>query len=76
MQTKWGDEAILALHEALNNDPKEEIEIPVPPGIFNSDILADCVENINYAWLFYPLICLIVVKISLFGTFRFQKAKQ
>jgi hypothetical protein len=75
MQTKWGDEAILALHEALNNDPKEEIIISVPPGVFNTDILADCVENINYAWLFYPLICLIVVKISLFGTFRFQKGK-
>jgi len=64
MQGKWGDDAILALHEALNEDPKEDITIPYPKFSIDTNTLFDVVENLNYIWIMLPILAFICVKIA------------
>ncbi len=61
MQGKWGDEAILRLHEALNEDNKKEIIISVPVGQMDQNLLSDYLKNFNYIWLGLPMILVIPI---------------
>ncbi|MBD3353931.1 MAG: hypothetical protein GF364_20785 [Candidatus Lokiarchaeota archaeon] len=79
MQKKWGDDAVLELHEALNDDPKGEITIDYPGFEMNESMLYDMVENLNYWWLFLPVVSIIIIRIGIFGTGdlrRLLKAKK
>lgn len=67
MQNKWGDKAVLRLHEALNEEIKEEITIEFPIGEMNESTLYDVVENLNYLWLAIPLYAFIGIQIVLLG---------
>lgn len=69
MQNKWGDEAILRLHEALNEEPLEAITIEFPLLQYNTNTLFDVVENLNYLWQAIPILVFIVVKIMLSNAF-------
>ena len=56
LQEKWGDEAILQMHEALNSDPKEAYTFQAEPwGSFDT-ILNDIVENYNKVWIAIPVL--------------------
>ena len=61
MQSKWGDDAVLRLHQALNEEPKKEIVISVPSGAIDQGILSDYLKNFNYLWLGIPMFVLIPV---------------
>ncbi len=50
MQEKWGDEAILRVHEALNVDPKESFTFRAKPWSDFDTELNDIVENFNKLW--------------------------
>jgi hypothetical protein len=58
MQNKWGDEAILRLHQALNEEPLEAIMIELPLLQYNTNTLFDVVENLNYLWQANPIFVL------------------
>lgn len=68
MQGKWGDDAILRLHQALNEDPIEPIIIPVPAGTIHQSFLEDVIKNLNRLWLAIPLIILIPGRLIFFET--------
>ncbi len=68
MQSKWGDEAILRLHKALNEDSKKEIVIPVPVGLIDQNLLSDFLKNFNYIWLGLPMF--LIIPIGYFGFYK------
>jgi hypothetical protein len=76
MQLKWGNEAIIRLHQALNEDPKKEFTISVPSGMVNEGMLSDFIKNMNYLWLAIPLITLIPARILLFETGGYLKNRK
>lgn len=60
LQQKWGDEAILRLHEALNVDPKEEFTFQAKPWNNFDTELNDIVENFNKPWAGVVMLVIIV----------------
>ncbi|NMC04882.1 MAG: hypothetical protein GYA24_06710 [Candidatus Lokiarchaeota archaeon] len=60
LQGKWGDEAVLLLHQALNEWPKHAYEIVVPWWDYSADYM-DAVKNFNHEWQFFPAIALVAV---------------
>ncbi|MFX0101433.1 MAG: hypothetical protein ACFFCS_17800 [Candidatus Hodarchaeota archaeon] len=69
MQELWGDDAILIVHQALNEWNKTEHKIYVPSWSYSDDYM-DAVKNFNKLWLFIPIIILIGLKLSLGGFFK------
>ncbi|MBN2151728.1 MAG: hypothetical protein JW839_09800 [Candidatus Lokiarchaeota archaeon] len=59
LQGKWGDDAVLLLHQALNEWPKYEHKIVVPVWDYSADYM-DAVKNFNHAWQFVPMMALMV----------------
>jgi hypothetical protein len=76
MQGKWGDAAILRLHQALNDEPKETITINVPHGQIEQNVLQDVVENLNKWAFFLPLFGGAIVKLGITVGQIIQKRKQ
>ncbi|MFX0101999.1 MAG: hypothetical protein ACFFCS_20710 [Candidatus Hodarchaeota archaeon] len=68
MQGKWGDDAILLVHQALNEWEKQEIKITVPYWVYKSNYM-DAIGNLNHWWQFFPVIIFIGLKMFLIGTF-------
>ncbi len=66
MQEIWGDEAILIVHQALNEWEKEMYRIHVPSWEYSDDYM-DAVKNFNQWWLFIPILCVICVKLTILG---------
>jgi hypothetical protein len=58
LQAKWGDDAVLLLHQALNEWPKYEHKIVVPAWDYSADYM-DAVKNFNHEWQFFPMLALI-----------------
>ncbi|MBN2153072.1 MAG: hypothetical protein JW839_16590 [Candidatus Lokiarchaeota archaeon] len=50
LQLKWGDDAILRVHDALNVDPKETFTFRAEPWSDFDTELNDIVENFNKPW--------------------------
>jgi hypothetical protein len=73
LQGKWGDDAILRLHQELNEKPKRTFTISVPPFKFNADFLNDFAGNFNKPWVCALLYLIIVLRI---GEFSFKKQKK
>jgi hypothetical protein len=69
----WGDDAILKLHQALNEDPKETFTIRVPPGEMNTNILYDVLKNWNRLGYVVPLTAWIVLQLVMFGPGRLYR---
>jgi hypothetical protein len=72
MQGKWGDDAILKLHNALNNDTKKEFTISIPTGILDDGILYDMIENLNYLWIAGILYGIIIARLLVFGPLQLK----
>nr|MDO8086410.1 hypothetical protein [Candidatus Sigynarchaeum springense] len=51
IQSKWGDDAIIVLHDALNESPKKTITFQVPGFVFQDYFFFDFLENINRPWI-------------------------
>jgi len=64
LQGKWGDDAVLILHQALNEWPKYEHKIVVPAWDYSADYM-DAVKNFNHAYQFFPMIALIAFTLVL-----------
>jgi hypothetical protein len=69
LQVKWGDDKIMAIHEALNEQTKHEFILQVPTWDYIDDYLFDYLENFNKAWMFAAMVVFIIVQMVLFGTF-------
>jgi hypothetical protein len=64
LQAKWGDDAILRLHQELNENPKRTFTIYVPSYKLNQDYMNDYIGNFNNIWVFlliYAFILTIVI---------------
>ncbi|MHA1715886.1 MAG: hypothetical protein ACTSXP_09595, partial [Promethearchaeota archaeon] len=66
LQGKWGDDAILTLHQALNEWPKREVRFQVPAAMINGNGF-DFIKNLNDAWYFIPVISAICLRLVLRG---------
>jgi hypothetical protein len=64
MQAKWGDDAVLLLHQALNEWSKYEHKIVVPWWDYSADYM-DAVKNFNHEWQFFPMLAIIVAAVLL-----------
>ncbi len=60
LQAKWGDEAILRVHEALNADPKETFTFQATPWSSFDEMLLDIVKNFNNPVLAMPFEAAII----------------
>nr|MDO8119300.1 hypothetical protein [Candidatus Sigynarchaeota archaeon] len=59
LQGKWGDDAILTVHQALNEWPKTTIRFAIPAWEYRSNYM-DAIKNFNHWWLSIPTLALIV----------------
>ncbi|MHA1683933.1 MAG: hypothetical protein ACTSUE_23545 [Promethearchaeota archaeon] len=66
MQSKWGDESVLILHQALNEWEKQEHKLYVPHWEYRDNYM-DAVKNFNKWWLFVPMSLFIGLKLSIGG---------
>ena len=69
LQSKWGDDAVLVLHQALNEWPKQRIRIAVPPWEYRNDY-NDALKNFNHWWLWLPVSMFLASQLLLVGTFK------
>ncbi len=79
LQDKWGDEAILTLHQALNEWDKITIRFSVPAWEYRSNYM-DAIKNFNHVWLFIPtlalIVCLVLFKSGAITIGKKEKMKQ
>lgn len=68
LQRKWGDAAVLRLHQALNEEPKQAVSFRSPPGQFRLDALEDYLKNFNRPGVFSLVLLAIALWILFFGT--------
>ncbi len=67
LQGKWGDDHILALHEALNTQPKKTFTFSAPVLKLDRSYVEDYVKNFNKPGFFWTMMVVIIGGILLFG---------
>jgi hypothetical protein len=76
MQAMWGNDAILKIHNALNNDTKQEIVIRAPEIYdYKMGIMNDYIQNLDRLAFFIPVMIYIALQIAL-STFGLAKRKK
>ncbi len=72
LQAKWGDDHILALYEALNTEPKKNINFYAPVLDLDRSFVEDYVKNFNRPTLFALMMITIIGGIFLFGPYQWH----
>ncbi len=67
LQAKWGDDHLLALHEALNTEPKKNFMFSAPVLTLDRSYLDDYVKNFNRPELCALMMITVLGGILLFG---------
>ncbi len=67
LQAKWGDDHLLALHEALNTEPKKTFTFSAPVLTLDRSYVEDYVKNFNRPELVSLMMIAIIGGILLFG---------
>ena len=81
LQSKWGDDAIMALDQALNEAPKESFTFQAPGFVFHDYFFFDFLENFNRPLIvaaimaFAALVILVPVMARLARARRCRKQK-
>lgn len=69
LQGKWGDDAVLLLHQALNEWPKRQFRFAVPAWEYRANY-NDALKNVNHWWTWAPLALFAAAWLLLAGTFK------